>query len=295
MTFIFTHIYLKEPLRRKITMQSKTKPTRETVNSWVWTGQAPGIHLPKLSLGPIFIDHDLATKLQLKGSIRVPADVDSVELAVIYWRHAAGAVHTINLDEGDHAVDGEYLRLGHAYSLTIRGAGANLTTLRGGVRCMSESTQSSPINFKLIGLSVSNPKAASRRIPRHGLLVERGAQCEAERCAFVECGGSGVCADGSEVELVDCVASRNFYNGIFAKNGGKITLKNSFEAERNGEKVRGYQIEAKCVGSAIVGLPGLERSSVVPNTIVQFDRTLGRDRMWVMESLKETIGGKIET
>ena len=97
-------------------MQSKTKPTRETVNSWVWTGQAPGIHLPKLSLGPIFIDYDLATKLQLKGSIRVPADVDSVELAVIYWRHAAGAVHTINLDEGDHAVDGEYLRASSSLS-----------------------------------------------------------------------------------------------------------------------------------------------------------------------------------
>jgi hypothetical protein len=271
---------------------AKTKPNRETVNSWVWTGKAPGIHLPKLSLGPIFIDDDLAAKLQQSGVIRVPADVDSIELAVIYWRHAAGAVHTIDVNEGEHAVDGEYLRLGHAYPLTLRGAGANLTTLNGGVRCTSETTSC----IKLIGLTLSNQKAASRRIPRHGLLVDSGAQCLAEQCAFVECGGSGACADGkgSNILLVDCVANGNLNNGIFAKNQGKITLENSFEAERNGETIRGYQIEAKCVGSAVMGLPGLVRSSVVPNTIVEFDRTLGRDKTWVMGSLKETIGGKIE-
>ena len=262
---------------------------RKTVNSWVFDRTAPGLHLPKLSLGPTFINPTILQQCSTSKVIRVPSDgIESIELAVKYWIAAAGSIHTISIEEGCHKIEGEYLRIGYKYPLTIQGVGSNLTKLNGGIRCMNATT-----NLKLIDLSISNRRAASPQISRHGLFVNDGAKCEAIRCAFVDCGGSGVCCNNTKVSLIDCVCNRNSRAGLYAVNGGNITLHGSttFQAIDNGKDSTNCQLEASGKDSTIIGLLRLEKMSVIGNTVIQWDRCLGRNKSWVAPHTREKYGG----
>ena len=269
---------------------------RQTVNSWVWDGTAPGIHLPKLSLGKTFIDDALLARLTTAGVIRVPTDVATLELSIVYWTLAAGLIKKIHVEEGNHHITGEYLRIGHDFGeqLTIEGMGACVTMVDGGLRCMGKSTK-----VTLKNISITSRKASSKQISRHCLLVDSGAQVRADRCAFVNGGGSGVCAQGTRVELKNCISNGNKYNGLFAVQSGVIILSETFEAINNGNgngtcTSRGCQMIASGTKSMITGVSELGQNiHVVGNIVVEFDRCLGRNKSFVAPHTKEKFGGKV--
>ena len=277
--------------------------TPKSVNSWVFDGTAPGMHLPKLSIvstdttcEPSFknyLNPSLIKQFALSGVINVPQDVDTLPLAMVYWVNATGAVHTIVLAAGTVGIAGEYLRIGHAWPLTLRGDESNRTMLQGGLHVMAKNK-----HVVLSHLTISSQSAASSSVPRHGLFVDNHGHVVVKSCNFVGCGGSGVCCKGkgSEAILINCSATGNKFCGVYAVGGGHMHLEQAFAAKDNGQASRGCQIESSGEGSCVSGCGALkieEKLDLVGNTVVCFDRCLGRNKSFVVEHTRERYGGKV--
>ena len=264
-------------------------PKARNVNSWCFDGTAPGIHLPPLSLGKQYLHPHLIEKFQSESTIAIPQEhVETIELALLYWLNAAGAIHTIELAPGEYPVAGEYLRLGHPYPITLHGAGIHQTHLMGGIHVFAGTTR-----VNIADMAITSQPAASLQIPRHGLLVDNTSTCCVTNCCFQNGGGSGVCArgDGTVVELKNVVVRGNRFSGLYAVDGGRIELQHSFEALGNG--TRNPQVEASGAGSWI-SCTDLKSQQIVGNTVVEFDRCLGRNKSFVMPHTRERYGGRVE-
>ena len=276
---------------------------KSTVNSWVFDGTAPGMHLPKLSIvstdttcEPSFKNYlvpSLIKQFALSGVIKVPQDVDTLTLAMMYWVNGTGAVHTIELEAGTFGIAGEYLRIGHAWPLSLRGADSNNTILQGGVHVMSKNK-----HVVLSHVTISSQSAASSSVPRHGLFVDNHGHVVVKSCAFVGCGGSGVVCKGhgSEAILINCSATGNKFCGVYAVEGGHVHLEQAVAAKDNGQATRGCQIESSGEGSCVSGSGALKiekKLALVGNTVVWFDRCLGRNKSFVVEHTREQYGGKV--
>ncbi len=175
------------------------------------------------------------------GTLVVPSpecpDVDALcallmDKGGLTW-YERGTNFTVEIAEGEHALDhlatdadgnsftGVHLT-GPCYEgLTIRGAGMDKTTLRGGLILINGRDTS---GIRLQDFALSNPDQAGwLRWMKNGLYVDDGAHdVRVTRCRLFECEKFGVFVgdNASHVVLDDCVLSGNLKGGLIASEGG---------------------------------------------------------------------------